>query len=103
MLKAALRSSDRVIITSDNPRSEEPRAIANDILTGLAETTDEERIVVELDRTKAIHLALQSAAEHDVVMILGKGHEPYQIIGDKRLPYSDYAVAKAKLEQRRRG
>lgn len=103
MLKAALRSSDRVIITSDNPRSEDPQAIADDILTGLASATDEERIVVELDRKKAIHLALESAAESDVVMVLGKGHEPYQIIGEKRLPYSDHAVVKAKLEQRRRG
>lgn len=97
MLQAALRSSDRVVITSDNPRSEDPRAIVDEILTGLPSPADAERIVVELDRTKAIHLALDSTAERDVVMILGKGHEPYQIIGDRRVPYRDDAVVEAKL------
>src|SRR6185503_18497881 len=76
MLEAALRSSDRVIITSDNPRSEDPRAIVDDILKGVASPADEERMVVELDRTKAVRLALESMAESDGVMILGKGHEP---------------------------
>jgi UDP-N-acetylmuramoyl-L-alanyl-D-glutamate--2,6-diaminopimelate ligase len=103
MLQAALRSSDRVVITSDNPRSEDPRAIVDEILAGLPSPADAQRIVVELDRAKAIHLALESMGERDIVMILGKGHEPYQIIGDRRLPFSDYAVAAAKLEQRRRG
>ena len=101
MLQAALRSSDRVVLTSDNPRSEDPRAIVDDILTGLGSPADEERVVVELDRTRAIHLALDSTAESDVIMVLGKGHEPYQILGDQRLPYSDYAVVEAKLEQPR--
>jgi UDP-N-acetylmuramoyl-L-alanyl-D-glutamate--2,6-diaminopimelate ligase len=103
MLRAALRSSDRVVITSDNPRSEDPRAIADEILTGCASPDDEERIVVELDRTKAIHLALESTADSDVIMLLGKGHEPYQIIGEQRLPFSDHAVARALLEERERG
>ena len=103
MLKAALRSSDRVVITSDNPRSEDPRAIVDEILTGLESEADEERTLVELDRTKAIHLALESTAESDVVMVLGKGHEPYQIVGAERLPYSDHAVVQATLEQQRSG
>jgi UDP-N-acetylmuramoyl-L-alanyl-D-glutamate--2,6-diaminopimelate ligase len=103
MLQAALRSSDRVVITSDNPRSEDPRAIADEILMGLPSAADEARIVVELDRTTAIHAALDSTAESDVVMVLGKGHEPYQIIGGERLSYSDYAVVQAKLEQRHHG
>ncbi len=101
MLEAALRSSDRVFITSDNPRSEDPRAIAGDILAGAP--AGEERIAVELDRTKAIHAALDWAAESDVVMLLGKGHEPHQILGAERLPHSDHAVALAKLEQQKRG
>ena len=92
MLQAALRSSDRVIITSDNPRTEDPRVIVDDILAGIESPADEERVVVELDRAKAIDAALQSTAERDVIMLLGKGHEPYQIIGGRRLPYSDYAV-----------
>jgi len=103
MLEAALRSSDRVVLTSDNPRSEDPRAIVDEILTGLASPADEERIVVELDRTRAIRGAIASTAESDVVMVLGKGHEPHQIIGLERVPHSDYAVALAALGQRMRG
>jgi UDP-N-acetylmuramoyl-L-alanyl-D-glutamate--2,6-diaminopimelate ligase len=99
MLQAALRWSDTVVITSDNPRSEDPSAIVDDILTGLASDADEERVVVELDRCKAIQLALRSTADCDVVMILGKGHEPYQLSGDQRLPYSDRAAVEAALEQ----
>jgi UDP-N-acetylmuramoyl-L-alanyl-D-glutamate--2,6-diaminopimelate ligase len=91
------------VLTSDNPRSEDPRAIVDEILTGLPSPADAERIVVELDRAKAIHLALGSAAERDVVMLLGKGHEPYQIVGDKRLSHSDLAIAQAMLGQRTRG
>jgi len=98
MLQAALRSSDRVIITSDNPRSEDPSAIVGDILEGLASETDEGRVSVELDRSKAIQLALRSTGDCDVVMILGKGHEPYQIEGNQRLPYSDRTAVEAALE-----
>jgi UDP-N-acetylmuramoyl-L-alanyl-D-glutamate--2,6-diaminopimelate ligase len=97
MLEAALRWSDRVVITSDNPRSEDPRAIAQEILEGLESPADEARILVELDREKAIEVAIESAADSDVIMVLGKGHEPYQIVGDQRLPFSDYAVARATL------
>jgi UDP-N-acetylmuramoyl-L-alanyl-D-glutamate--2,6-diaminopimelate ligase len=97
MLEAALRSSDRVIITSDNPRSEDPRAIVDEILTGLPSPADRDRIVVEIDRTKAIHLAIDGAAEEDLVMLLGKGHEPYQMVGDRRLPHDDRAIAEARL------
>lgn len=103
MLRAALRFSDRVVITSDNPRSEDPAAIAEEILSGLTSGADDGRVVVELDRVKAIHLALASAGERDVVMVLGKGHEPYQIVGSERLPHSDQAVIEAALGQQRRG
>lgn len=92
MLRAALRWSDKVVVTSDNPRSEDPRAIVDEILTGLESPGDEARVVVELDRGQAIRRAIDSAAERDVVMVLGKGHEPYQIVGDRRLPYSDAAT-----------
>jgi UDP-N-acetylmuramoyl-L-alanyl-D-glutamate--2,6-diaminopimelate ligase len=103
MLEAALRSSDRVVLTSDNPRSEDPRAIVDEILEGLPSPADGERIVVELDRAKAIHLALDATTERDVVMLLGKGHEPHQIVGAQRLSHSDLAVVQAKLCQRTRG
>lgn len=95
MLQAALRCSDRVIVTSDNPRSEDPSAIVGDILAG--EPSSEGRVQIELDRTAAIVMALDSTSEQDVVMILGKGHEPYQITGDRRVAHSDYAVAEASL------
>lgn len=97
MLEAALRSSDQVVITLDNPRSEDPETIVSDILAG--RVPEEERVFVELDRAKAIRFAVRRATEHDVIMILGKGHEPYQIIGDERLPFSDYTVAEAELNQ----
>ncbi len=97
MLQSALRSSDRVIITSDNPRNEDPRAILDDILTGVNSPADEERILVELDRSKALRMALESTTECDVILILGKGHEPYQIVGRRRLPYCDSAVVEAHL------
>jgi UDP-N-acetylmuramoyl-L-alanyl-D-glutamate--2,6-diaminopimelate ligase len=103
MLQAALRWSDRVFITSDNPRSEDPRAIVDEILGGLTSAADAERIVIELDRTSAIQAAIDASGDTDVIMVLGKGHEPYQIIGDRRLSHSDCAVVSAALERRRRG
>jgi UDP-N-acetylmuramoyl-L-alanyl-D-glutamate--2,6-diaminopimelate ligase len=101
MLQAALSASDRVVLTSDNPRSEDPARIAEEVLRGLDSrpSSDRARVVVELDRKKAIHLALESTREGDVVLLLGKGHEPYQIVGEQRLPHSDYAIAAAKLEE----
>ncbi len=103
MLRAALRCSDRVIVTSDNPRSEDPSEIASEILAGLPSPADRDRVSVELDRVRAIELSLDTSAESDVVMILGKGHEPYQIVGERRLPHSDYAVAEDRLARGRRG
>jgi UDP-N-acetylmuramoyl-L-alanyl-D-glutamate--2,6-diaminopimelate ligase len=97
MMRAALRFSDQVIFTADNPRSEEPEAIAQEALAGLETAADRARVQVELDRTKAIHQALDATGDHDVVMILGKGHEDYQIMGKQRFPHSDYAVAAEKL------
>lgn len=98
MLAAALRLSDQVIITADNPRSEDPREIVEEMLTGATSAADRARVTVELDRPKAIHLALDSTGDADVVMILGKGHEGYQLMGSERLAYSDHAVAAARLE-----
>jgi UDP-N-acetylmuramoyl-L-alanyl-D-glutamate--2,6-diaminopimelate ligase len=97
MLEAALRLSDRVIVTSDNPRSEDPGAIVREMFAGVASAADRERVSVELDRVRAIHVALESTADRDVVMVLGKGHEDYQIVGDQRLPHSDHAVLAAWL------
>ena len=97
MLESALRHSDRVIITTDNPRSEDPEAIAAEMLAGATSAQDRARVTVELDRTQAIHQALEATTDADVVMLLGKGHEDYQLVGNERRAHSDYAIAAAKL------
>lgn len=97
MLRAALRHSDRVIITSDNPRTEDAMGIIKEILAGLPSASDASKIVVEPERAQAIRTALQAAGERDVVMILGKGHEPYQLIGGQRFSFSDCGVVEDEL------
>ncbi|MDF7681729.1 UDP-N-acetylmuramoyl-L-alanyl-D-glutamate--2,6-diaminopimelate ligase [Enterobacteriaceae bacterium ESL0689] len=78
--------ADRVVITSDNPRTEDPDAIINDILTGMV---DAGRAVVKPGRAEAVTYAVKQARENDVLLIAGKGHEDYQIVGHRRLDYSD--------------
>ncbi len=92
MGKVAARLSDRSIVTSDNPRNEEPLAIVDDILTGM-----ECDVQVELDRKRAIAGAIAKARRGDVVLIAGKGHESYQEVKGVRRPFSDVAVARAAL------
>jgi UDP-N-acetylmuramoyl-L-alanyl-D-glutamate--2,6-diaminopimelate ligase len=82
----AARHADRVVLTSDNPRSESPRAIIDDIRSGMPA---EAAIEVIADRAAAIRRAIEGAASGDVVLIAGKGHEDYQQIGDQRRPFSD--------------
>lgn len=86
--------SDRVIVTSDNPRTEHPMAIVDDILGGLAQP--EKAVVIE-DRAAAIAWAIDQAASDDVVLIAGKGHETYQEVDAKRVAFSDFAVASKAL------
>ncbi|MCV9878408.1 UDP-N-acetylmuramoyl-L-alanyl-D-glutamate--2,6-diaminopimelate ligase [Brenneria izbisi] len=78
--------ADRVVITDDNPRSEEPQAIVADIMAGLL---DAGRVQVIHGRAEAVTSAVMQAQEHDVVLVAGKGHEDYQLVGDRRLDYSD--------------
>jgi UDP-N-acetylmuramoyl-L-alanyl-D-glutamate--2,6-diaminopimelate ligase len=97
----ATRLADRAWVTSDNPRSERPEAIIAEIVAGI-ETPD--RHVTIPDRKAAIRGALAWARTGDVVVIAGKGHETYQIVGDRTLPFDDASVARAavaKLAQRR--
>ncbi len=91
MMKAALEGSDRVVVTSDNPRTEDPMAIIADAMTG-ASPDDVKRISREPDRRRAIELALSEARVGDVVLVAGKGHETYQQVGIQKLPFSDVAV-----------
>jgi len=86
-------------VTNDNPRSEDPRAIADAILPGLEGGKAE--VVVELDRAKAIERAVLEARPGDVVLVAGKGHETYQIIGGVTLPFDDREQAQNALRLRR--
>jgi UDP-N-acetylmuramoyl-L-alanyl-D-glutamate--2,6-diaminopimelate ligase len=90
MAAVAEALADRVVITTDNPRTEDPEAIARDILAGLSSP---ERAVVELDRERAIGVALSSSGPGDVVLLAGKGHETYQEVHGVRRPFDDREVA----------
>ncbi len=95
MGRSAERWADLLVITSDNPRSEDPLKIIEDILQGVE---DKEKVVVEPDRRKAIETALKMAEEGDTVAILGKGHETYQEIKGRKIPFSDVEVVKEFLK-----
>jgi len=97
MGKLAEKRADRLIISSDNPRNEDPASIIADVVAGLAKP---ERATVIEDRATAIAWAIREAAANDVVLIAGKGHENYQLIGDQLLKFSDYGVASANLARR---
>jgi len=90
----AARGADRLLLTSDNPRSEDPLEIITDILEGvLGESQAEPEPLVIADRREAIHAAIAGAAAEDVVLIAGKGHEDYQESAGRRIPFSDAVVA----------
>jgi UDP-N-acetylmuramoyl-L-alanyl-D-glutamate--2,6-diaminopimelate ligase len=89
--------SDLVIATSDNPRTEDPRQILAEIEGGLMNGKALYTLIV--DRRAAIREALSLAAEGDVVLIAGKGHEQYQVLGSKVIPFDDRAVAEEILRQ----
>jgi len=94
MGKIAVTLADAIFITSDNPRSEDPEVIIQDILVGIDSL---DHIVTIIDRKEAIHAALDHAREGDVVVIAGKGHEDYQIIGLRRIPFDDKVIVKEYL------
>lgn len=90
MAQIAEKYSDQVIVTSDNPRTEDPIQIINDIKAGFKNAS---AVVIQPDREKAIAEALRGATREDIVLIAGKGHEDYQIIGTQKNFFSDYKVA----------
>ena len=107
----AARLSDLVIVTSDNPRSEDPERIVDEIRRGIVTPAD--RLAPKgqkgtpslaiVDRREAIEKAIRDARPGDLVLIAGKGHEKYQVIGDRQLPFDDVEVAKGALARRRSG
>jgi len=91
---AAARDADLPIVTSDNPRTEDPRAIIDMIVDGVREVRPD-GFVVEVDRRRAIAAAVEAARPGDIVLIAGKGHEDYQIIGKEKQHFDDREEARA--------
>jgi UDP-N-acetylmuramoyl-L-alanyl-D-glutamate--2,6-diaminopimelate ligase len=99
MGEAVGRGADVAFVTNDNPRSEDPRAIIDAILPGLSGSNA--RVHVELDRAKAIERAVLEASPGDIVLVAGKGHEPYQIIGNVTSAFDDRVESRRALALRR--
>jgi UDP-N-acetylmuramyl tripeptide synthase len=97
MGEVAARLADQVLLTSDNPRSENPARIIAEIKAGAAQAES------EVDRTLAIRRAIAGAASNDVVLLAGKGHEAYQENAGVRMPFSDLDQARTALDLRRQG
>jgi len=95
MGQVAAENSDLVVLTSDNPRSEDPLAIMNDALVGIRRT--DVTHIVEPDRATAIARAIKEARPGDIVILAGKGHEPYQVLKDKTIDFDDREVARGVL------
>ena len=98
MGKVADHRADNIVVTSDNPRTESPEKIIDQVLLGI--TRD---VSVVVDRRDAIRTAIKDAQSNDVILIAGKGHEDYQILGAQRLPFSDQAEARLALRSREGG
>ena len=100
MAQAVEQFADKVIITSDNPRSEDPNEIINDVAAGL---THPKNAHLEADRGAAIQFAIDNAKAGEVILIAGKGHEDYQIIGNKRIDFCDRQFVQQQLKKAVRG
>lgn len=92
--------ADKIVVTQDNPRTENPDTIIQDILKGFK---DPQKITIEQDRKKAIRLAIQEAEADDMILIAGKGHEHYQILGKEKIHFSDQEEAEQALKVWARG
>ena len=93
MMRVALDLADKIFLTTDNPRNEDPEKIIQDMLQGVSKEQREAKVIEELDRSEAIKKALTSAQKGTCVLIAGKGHEAFQIIKGKKYPFSDKQVA----------
>ena len=99
MAEVANALADRIIVTSDNPRTEDPSAIVQDIMAGVSES-NRDSVLIEVDRALAIEAAIDGARSGDVLVIAGKGHEDCQIIGTERRDFDDRLIASAALARR---
>jgi UDP-N-acetylmuramoyl-L-alanyl-D-glutamate--2,6-diaminopimelate ligase len=102
MGKVSSQLADMTVVTSDNPRTEDPKSILEDVLRGIPQPLihgGHRRVFVEEDRTKAIRMALSAAQKGDLVLIAGKGHETYQIVGTVKHHFDDREVARAVLKE----
>jgi UDP-N-acetylmuramoyl-L-alanyl-D-glutamate--2,6-diaminopimelate ligase len=93
MAKIAYKLSDKVILSSDNPRNEDPNAILNDMLKGIPQDDDENVFVIS-DRKQAIKIAISTAKKGEIILIAGKGHEKYQEINEVKYNFDDMEIAK---------
>ena len=91
------RVADYSIITSDNPRTEDPEAIVKDIEEGIKKTNGKYECIV--DRKEAIKKAIQMANKKDIIVLAGKGHEQYQEINNKRYPFDESAIVNEIIEE----
>ena len=89
--------ADRVVVTSDNPRTEDPEQILNDVVSGIPQGID---LLVEGDRASAIATAIAAASPADLVLVAGKGHEDYQILGTEKIHFDDREEAEKALRLR---
>jgi UDP-N-acetylmuramoyl-L-alanyl-D-glutamate--2,6-diaminopimelate ligase len=96
MGQVAASLSDLVIVTSDNPRSEDPLQVINDVMVGVRRT--DTRVIVEPDRAVAIRRAVEEARAGDFILLAGKGHETYQIFKDRTIHFDDREVAREVLQ-----
>ena len=104
MREAAARLADELVVTNDNPRTEDPVAIATAMLEGVAKVPEDQRarVTVEFDRAEAIGLAVVRAEPGDTVVVAGKGHETGQYVKGEVLPFDDREVLRGAIEDRLR-
>ena len=97
MASIACRFSDKVVITSDNPRNEDPMEIIKEMQTGIG-PSETRKTLVMTDREEAIKTACMLAKEHDIILVAGKGHETYQEIKGVKFPFDDKEVLERMLK-----